>query len=630
VPILQAFFRQLPAEPTLPAPPHGFEAKDAQLAILESRELLGKLAKEDRAPTTQELDDALKERVEVRTKLNKYQLDNDPEVKDSFGRVRRVFKEFAEEFAKEKISPDGRKLPADQQIYIGPAFLDPEATRIARRVARRLEARTNTGGPGLNTPESHAYQLHELPEVELSPVDLGDLRTAAGLPKGFRGQWPKNPAAAGDPPADKIMAFIVKREELKDRRDADYAEFRQFYQSSSWPPGVGKPDGGYPGRASYIAFIETITDAAARQPAIDAIRDVVNAYNARIDSAVQEPFTIPAEARVSGRSRLAFRIPADDFAGGRPDAEDGRPAGAFPFTLAALTNWGSFDLAVVRRAEKVFEPLAGWSKSDALTGAPANGRAPPRWSRSETRDEAEKLLNQGLTRGDAWSIRTDEECGEACRPLLRPLLGGVTGRQRMAEIAASARDGPRWYETSIEMPFRLMLSPAQDALWRTPLALPLGLKLTPGEDQPAPLWFAQLDEPDGASSLRAVWSPDFRPEALLDPEIGGPPRGPWAPWAMPRSVTSRDPYKTTEKDQIERFRTSLDAYDRHELVALTSLHGLPVRGRRREDGALADNSQLNPPSGFRLRDAPRNRSTAKLPIKISPRFTVRTPSAPPS
>jgi hypothetical protein len=603
----QAFFRQLPAEPTLPLPPPGTEAKDDDIPVLEGRglspALLKKLADAHRPPTSATLDEMLQDRVAVRTEIQKKQTDIAP-----IENGKQPYKLFVDAFAKEDpIAPGGRKLPADQQIYIGPAFLDPEATRIARRVARRIEAaRANTDVPAQNTPASRAYQLRELPEVDLSPVDLVDQRTAAGLPTDFTGQWPKNPQPAGDPPTDKIMAFIVKREELKDRRDADYAEFRQFssqfYRSSSWPPGAAKPADYYPGRGSYIAFIETLPDAAAQQQAIDAIRGLVKAYDERTDSAAKEPFTIPAEARVSGRSRLAFRIPADDFAGGRPDAEGGRPAGAFPFTLAALTNWGSFDLAVVRRAEKVFEPLAGWSKSDALTGAPADGRAPPRWARSETRDEAEKLLYQGLTRGDAWSIRIDEGRGDACRTLLRPLLGGVTGRQRMAEIAALARDAPRWYETSIEMPFRLMLSPAQDALWRTPLALQSGLKLTPGEEQPAPLWFAQLDEPAGAPSLRALWSPDFRPEALLDPEIGGPPRGPWAPWAMPRSVTSRDPYKATEKDQIERFRTSLDAYDRHELVALTSLHGLPVRGRRREDGALADNSQLNPPSGFRLRD----------------------------
>src|SRR5262245_50064797 len=91
--------------------------------------------------------------------------------------------------------------------------------------------------------------------------------------------------------------------------------------------------------------------------AVRAIVTTIAAFD--LQTAVDEPFEIPTEARVSGPSRLVFRIPADDFEGGRPDARDGAPAGAFPFTIEALTNWGAFDLAVVRRAEKVFEPLAG-------------------------------------------------------------------------------------------------------------------------------------------------------------------------------------------------------------------------------------------------------------------------------
>src|SRR5262249_29840731 len=142
-----------------------------------------------------------------------------------------------------------------------------------------------------------------------------------------------------------------------------------------------------------------------------------------LQTAIDEPFEIPTEARVSGPSRLVFRIPADDFEGGRPDARDGAPAGAFPFTIEALTNWGALDLAVVRRAEKVFEPLAGVKnpptqssrKSSKLKLSTSdddqeivNGRLPPRWARQETRDEAAKLLHQGLTRGDAWAVRHDE------------------------------------------------------------------------------------------------------------------------------------------------------------------------------------------------------------------------------
>ena len=208
---------------------------------------------------------------------------------------------------------------------------------------------------------------------------------------------------------------------------------------------------------------------------------VLDAFDA--DHPIDDPFEIPTEARVSGSSRLAFRIPADDFESGRPDNREGAPAGAFPFTIEALTNWGAFDLAVVRRAEKVFEPLAGSlgrtdkpknNGKDGTNQQIADGRLPPRWARQETRDKAARRLYQGITRGDAWAVRHDEQralndVSNCPKPLAR--LGAVTGAQRMAEIAASVRP-PSLYETSIEFPFRLMLSPAQDAAWLTPLGVP--------------------------------------------------------------------------------------------------------------------------------------------------------------
>jgi hypothetical protein len=563
----QAFFRQFAAEPTLPVPvfANGDEISDDDAEILRTANEAARKARRD----------VIKARM------------TEP-----------AFKNFADKFAE---AVKDAKLPEDQKIYIGPAFLDPEASRIARKMAREMEAAIAESTS--NDQAGRVYRLRSLPEVELQPGEIEEI-------------WRnKKGAAAFDPIAASALQpgdpFVDEREARKDRINYDYKVFREFYRERH-KGGELKAYGiqplFYAGRTSFTAFVESRNSDDLRKSAVDDIVADVVSFDASDQNAAKETFTIPAEARVSGRSRLAFRIPADDFEDGRPDVESGRPAGAFPFTLQALTNWGSFDLAVVRRAEKLFEPLAGWSPASDPHNSQPNGRAARLWARNETRDEAEKLFYQGLTRGDAWSIRKDEGRDDTCKPPLAR-SGLVTGAQRMAEIAASARDAPRWYETAIEMPFRLMLSPAQDALWRTPLKLPDHLMLTPSGHLPVPLWFARLDEAPGSSSLRAVWSPDFRSEALLDPEIGGPPRGPWAPWAMPRGVSSRHPYgigddgKPEDPNSIERFRTSLEAYDRHELVALTSLHGLPVRGRRRKDGALADGSQIDPPSGFRLRDA---------------------------
>src|SRR5262249_34072458 len=152
----------------------------------------------------------------------------------------------------------------------------------------------------------------------------------------------------------------------------------------------------------------------------------------------------------------AFRINCDDF--------DGR-GGAFPFTLADLTNWSRFDLAVVRRAEK-------------LLNFNSAGRLPPRWSRSEILDAAALLAHQAINPAKAWS------------PDAR-----VTVAQRMAEVYAAANTPPTPLETAIELPFRLMLSPAQDARWRTPV-------LPSRSGAPTPLWQASLEEDASRSSLR--------------------------------------------------------------------------------------------------------------------------------
>lgn len=623
----RAYLRQLAAEPDLPKPPNKTEVTAAEAEILRS-------ADENK-------------REEVRADIEKRQTAGLP-ADDPFFAFHKPFKEAIDDANKPDNVIIGWKsnIPKDQRIYVGPDYLDLEAARVARKVARGLQLAEGWKDDNLKTPDKRARLLRSLPEVELPPIVIQDLRESTKVPKDLSEAYPE-PVGSAPAEKDEVKDYLEKRERSRVQRDSDYEAFRKFYASPpadrKKPIGLTKEEkdaidavpnlpGPFYGRRNTIARVEVI--AKGNEPlAISTARAIaatVNAYD--LNNAVVDPFEIPTEARVSGGSRLVFRIPADDFESGRPDSREGAPAGAFPFTIEALTNWGSFDLAVVRRAEKVFEPLAGVEDSQprGKNGKQAeeaernitNGRLPPRWARQETRDEAARLLHQGISRGDSWAVRRDEQRSltgaSSCPPPLAR-LGSVTAPHRMAEVAASVRP-PGLYETSIEMPFRLMLSPAQDAAWRTPLGLPPIAKLAAAKDQgwgrsaPVPLWFAQLDEAPGSSSMRAVWSPDFRPEALLDPDLGGPPHGPWAPWAMAREVTARNPYTKPEpvspfpgqkpdpKDP-ERFRTVLDVADRHELVALTSLHGLPVRGRRKEDGTLADGSQINPPPGFKLRYA---------------------------
>ena len=194
-----------------------------------------------------------------------------------------------------------------------------------------------------------------------------------------------------------------------------------------------------------------------------------------------------------------------------------------------------------------------------------------------------------------------------------------------------------------------------------------------GRPERGVLWTARLalDGPD--PNLRVVASPDLRPNALmwLAPSLpgqgmarqsgqGAPPRGRLAPWFVgpeqmdgltldPAQVNAQLPANAqvpaSDDDAIcaadqpggqglldhfwlmlrrlcERraaraglgeamfFRTVLDAYDRHELVLLSSAYGLPVIGKRTARagdpagselaGGLVDNSgQIEPGDDFR-------------------------------
>ncbi len=107
---------------------------------------------------------------------------------------------------------------------------------------------------------------------------------------------------------------------------------------------------------------------------------------------------------------------------------------------------------------------------------------------------------------------------------------------------------PSPLETAIEMPYRLMLSPHNGAAWAH------ARKPVPGHRNRTELWHTRLgvrtkdglvdERNDYQRTLRAVWSPDYNREGMPKPGVG--------------------PYLA-----------SLDARDRHEIVALTSDFRIP-------------------------------------------------------
>ena len=98
--------------------------------------------------------------------------------------------------------------------------------------------------------------------------------------------------------------------------------------------------------------------------------------------------------------------------------------GPMPFKLEALTDWSRHELAVTRRAQKLYE-------------AAKDGIVPPIGYRAPNLSNSDVLVFQGVSRG------------------------AVNGEQRMGEIRAALAHCPTPNETAIELPARLFLSPAQ-------------------------------------------------------------------------------------------------------------------------------------------------------------------------
>ncbi|TPL20958.1 hypothetical protein FJ945_19630 [Mesorhizobium sp. B2-4-9] len=131
-------------------------------------------------------------------------------------------------------------------------------------------------------------------------------------------------------------------------------------------------------------------------------------------------------------------------------------------------------------------------------------------------------------------------------------------------------DPPNAEDTAIEFPYRLQLSPASDARWDTPAQL-TEERLAAG----VALWTARLDGERGGRSVRALWSPDFEVARKGFFIEGRQPvhsnNQPWSEyrskwWQSLRGIIGIRP----------QFRMSLDARDRHELVLLSSVYGLPA------------------------------------------------------
>ncbi len=537
--------------------------------------------------------------------------------------------------------------PADQHVYIGPYALDPDVMRVARKAWRQsfrdqLEDQANRLLEGVRDA---AKALHVEANALQHAALTHEMRRIKQAHQTFEGALALEQRLETLYPSYQLFRTVY-RDMVLDRtlkgagqNIADLAPQRIEIVSVD---ALGITDGqnDFPRWMSQIGLtVESLQKDrdAARTRFIEALKG-------------KEPVDIPARGRISNPSRLAFRVRCRDgisVARNRVETLD-VPTDALAeevrerldFTLEGLTRFSDFELSVVRRAQAVYRP------SEA--------------GRMDLASRRRLDLSQGA--------RLD---------LLEFSSGPfVTSGTRLGEVARSLKDPPHLRETAIEIPARLTLSPDQNAVVITRTGkIPDGIYCSVKDDskvnknsgcrplstfghQPyVPLWSADflVDEVD--PNLRAVHSPDLRPDVFAArvqrknfqsdanagqvypasaeggrfPGASAPPRGPVAPWHLGAHETQtralgtqnlENPlptqpaisrlyaYLSGEKARLAaikardmKFRGAIDAYARHELVLLSSVWGLPVLGRRKPNGQLiADAGQSEPEQRYRLAD----------------------------
>jgi|GEM_PF-2363462 len=537
-------------------------------------------------------------------------------------RKREEFRDFyegkgANKSAKQALEDlvDRSNLPADQKIYIGPFALDADAMQAVRLV--------------------HEASFEDILKGLVDDMFAAVVRNRSATPLGS-------------------LQDALRQERRLESAIPTYQLFRTFYRevmiASYFDPTSNNVRAAESLEPEEVEFFEASRGAGptwvtpARKLILQRRAEAVVALFPK-ELRGQDDGMGPLRGRLARPSRLAFRINCPDGIDKAEvrhkdaldldeDAAVRLPRKVLDFTLGELTNFKDYELAVTARAETVHD-------------GGRLGLIDPRHPRVPDRRPGAMLDHLGFTDGP-----------------------GVTAARRLAEVAVSLVP-PTPLETAIEIPSRLTLSPHQDAI-----------VLTPGEVEPtvyddyAPgagsvdgprvsrLWVTSFltnkNDVGMDPGLRAVHSPDLRPEALLQrmsltgdnrsPGNGAPARGPVAPWLISRLETQRPlmsgedaikqadvllKYETSttcegllddpnvrkrypkivadlcrifalnapENGVPTGFRSGLDAYMRHELVLLSSAWGLPVVGATNESGDFQDRaSQFEPDERHKLVD----------------------------
>lgn len=311
------------------------------------------------------------------------------------------------------------------------------------------------------------------------------------------------------------------------------------------------------GRPAHIV-VHLPAQHIAEQAFLEAAPEVPDAPDAADGETPTPP---PVQARLSGPSRLVFRLP-DDMQ-------------AIPYTLAALLDWRRLTLAVAPNALPPSPPPAGLrlpgrdaviqmpGGGTALPGAPLPSRPRPGIQpRSGAPGPAPAVAAR------AWELATPgaRRMGQVIAPSAGPIVSAEGLRMALERIATPHE--PDKLHTAIEAPYKLILSPNSTAAW-----LHAVQEVT--HDGRTELWHTRLGvrADDGrVHDGRYIYADEggvLRVAAVATRAT----RGEW--YRTLRAIWSPD-YSETLPTHVDRpFRMSLDRRDRCELVWLTSDFSIP-------------------------------------------------------
>lgn len=304
----------------------------------------------------------------------------------------------------------------------------------------------------------------------------------------------------------------------------------------------------------------------------------------------EPPTPPPVKARIAGPSRLAFFIPKEIT--------------TIPYTLDALLDWSKFEPSLPWVALPPPPPppqvlLGGGGLKGGRTTSPKDvdaaiykGKA--RSAKSANVTDVKKRLNADvqIDEGMQQKVATEIAKTGGLNSEKAQQVAATTAQKPKARKKGGSEDefygyfsmdlGLNWSaemgayfgireplptETALETPYRLILAPNRFGGWahlQGPVTLPTTNPKTNASSERTELWHTRLgvmrssktkawvdEDSDYYRTIRAVWSPDYV-------------KGGHAPHFNPS-----DPI-TIEGSIRNPFRMSLDAFDRDELVKLTS------------------------------------------------------------